>query len=77
MNLSEPDTERRRLAHSWGWRGWECASHEVETAPGCAIFVSGMLEGKRQTLRVDPEEVDELARRLHAAKRVARQGAGS
>jgi hypothetical protein len=56
---------------------WECASHEIETAPGYRIFVTGWLDGKRQTLAIDPDEVDELARRLHAAKRVSRKDGSS
>jgi hypothetical protein len=52
---------------------WECASHEIITAPGSAIFVRGTWGGKRQTIHVDPDEVDELTRRLHAAKRASRR----
>lgn len=71
--MALPNTEHRRLQHSVHWRGWECASHEIEAAPGYLIFVSGMLDGRRQTLAIEPDEVDELARRLHAAKRHARR----
>jgi hypothetical protein len=55
-------------------RSWECASHEIEAAPASAIFVRGIWGGRRQTIRIDPEEVDELARRLHQAKRYVRGG---
>jgi hypothetical protein len=65
---------KRRLAHDPGWWGAECASHDVETAPGFRVFVSGTVDGRRQTLAIDPDEIDELARRLHQAKRVARRG---
>jgi hypothetical protein len=36
------------------------------------IFVGGMLDGRWQMIRVDPDNVDELTRRLHNAKRHAR-----
>ncbi len=62
----------KRLTHHPAIRGYECASHEIEVAPGYQIFVSGLLDGRRQTIAVDPEEVDELTRRLHQAKRYAR-----
>jgi ribosomal protein S27AE len=47
----------------------------VETAPGYLIFVSATLDGRRQMLAIDPDEVDELARRLHQAKRISRSNA--
>lgn len=71
-NADGGSDSHRRLRQDPGWWGAECASHEVEAAPGYAIYVAGTLDGKRQTLRIDPEEVDELARRLHQAKRVSR-----
>lgn len=62
-----------RLTGSAGSAGWECASHEIQAAPGAIIFVHGWLDGRRQTIAVDPSEVDELTRRLHQAKRLARR----
>ena len=63
---------KRRLAQNPGWRGWECAAHEIETAPGYIIYVTGWLDGKRQTIAIDPADIDELARYLHQAKRISR-----
>ena len=65
----------RRLDHAGvDVAHYECASHEIEAAPGYPIFISGRLDGRRQTLAVDPDEVDELAKRLHQAKWHARAG---
>jgi hypothetical protein len=67
-------SDRRRLEHDPGWWGAETASHDVEAAPGHLIFVSGMLDGRRQSIAIDENELDELIKRLHQAKRVAREG---
>ena len=66
--------QKRRLAQDPGWWGAETASHNIETAPGYQIFVSGMFDGRRQTHAIDESELDEFVKRLHQAKRVARQG---
>lgn len=73
-DLGQSVTEQKcRLQHEPGWWGAETAAHDVEAAPGYLIFVAGTLDGRRQTLAIDPDEVDELARRLHQAKRIARR----
>ncbi len=76
MTLSHAtDTPRYPLDDAPGVKVWECASAEIQAAPACAIFVSGFWGGRRQQLRIDPDEVDELARSLHRAKRHARSTA--
>lgn len=71
-NRPGSDRTRYRIDHSKDVQYWETASHEVEAAPSYVIFVGGMLDGRWQTIQVDPDEVDELARTLHKAKRHAR-----
>lgn len=53
--------------------GFECASHDIYAAPGMLVFVQGMWSGRKQTLAIDPEEIDELCKRLHQAKRYSRR----
>jgi hypothetical protein len=71
--VSNNDRGRYRLDHSKDVKFWEAALHEIEAAPGHVIFVGNRLDGRWQTIQVDPDEVDELCRFLHAAKRHARR----
>lgn len=68
----QSDRPRYPLEGAPDVRLWECASTEIQAAPACAIIVNGFLDGRRQQIRIDAEEVDELTRRLHQAKRHAR-----
>lgn len=54
-------------------RGYESAAHNVYAAPGYQVALEGWSNARRQLLFIDPDEVDELCRRLHQAKRYARE----
>lgn len=58
-------------------RGYECASHDIHAAPGYHLVVEGLFDGRLQRIAIDPDEVDEFARRLHQAKRYARREVAS
>lgn len=53
-------------------RGYESASHNIHAARGHLIALEGWTDTRHQLLFIDPDEIDELCRRLHQAKRYAR-----
>lgn len=70
------------LAHWWNdpdveSRSYECASHDIHAAPGMVVILEGTYDGKRQRVALDPDEIDEVATRLHHAKRYSRSGEAS
>lgn len=53
-------------------RVYEGGSFGVYAAPGQRVFIESWEDGRPRRLSIDPEEIDELATRLHQAKRYAR-----
>jgi hypothetical protein len=71
------DSGGNASGHYWNDRNfdtaaYECASHDIFSAPGMLVILEGTFDAKRQRVAIDPDEIDEVARRLHQAKRYSR-----
>lgn len=67
------EPSREPLAYDEDRHVWEGASWGIFAAPGRVIFIECWHNSRRQMIGIDPSHVDEFARQLHAAKRVARK----